>query len=768
MWLATEVVAPTAEIYVWPGWHTFSDWHGGYVFKHKTNAYVLQGHIESSNSMGTEYKVRFPVLEEHFGHLDAFDLDDAWMKKYGNRGPTPPPGKIVMTARRLYVCLERHFDSEDEEEPPDEDLADISNDPLPRGGQVKILSKTEDSEYLEEHTGPKALNLDVPKPDAASKKKNSDSAAKKPTKKRTKQVRLEKPPRGGQVGEPESTDEEGPLPLETELEDDEASEEDPTEFIAGQGDAPPPIPFVQSPGKRKTLKDWEGMSDVDVFFRLAGPMLLHTLRCTNTAIREAEPDSPIITEQQFMSFIGFKIFTGIFHLPNIKYYFYPDVLAEAGVSFPDFSTRLSYNLYLKIVKYLRFEDYYLHDEKDKDIAWKVRTITNMTKKAFMETDEKPSRNLTIDEGMGKCEVGRNPIFRHVPNKPVDEGFKWYMLVDSETKLCINFLLEDGTDYSKETNHYPGGKKGQVTWELIKHMEGNGYYIFFDNWYTSARLADFLRRRGFGCTGTATKDQVTPSIKFDGQKPKHSAANPKGTLRYAHRRDNLVHQYAWMDTGACYFMDTIWGGKTMLGIQRKSKSKKGAIEEFLVPKAIHEYNVRMGGADTNNFHSMGYYAIERERRGTKWTHRYFECLLSRFLAQAFIIGNVVNERSRDRFPFQIGIYKSLFSGAYAGKDLRSQQTAPGRSHFSHVLMQTPKGSRDETCIEETRRCRLKCVCCPSMINGRRNRSSDTDWFCRTCCVPLCPSHEAAFHAQRDTTYKYVVANSKLQQFAYQDA
>lgn len=233
-----------------------------------------------------------------------------------------------------------------------------------------------------------------------------------------------RPPRGGRDDEHISTDEDGPAFDNDDTDDDCQVAVDPQAFIAGPGDPPPPLVVVGMPGKRRNLSCWEGLSDVDVFFRLAGPMLLHTLRCTNEALQRKEKDAPFITQAESFSFIRLKIFCSAIHLPNIHMYYYSKDLDLLGVTLPDFKTRLPSALYVRIVQNLKFEDPNLRDPAVVDVAWKVRTTTNLVKNACQETNENPSQNLTVDEGMRKCKAA---IFTHIPNKPVDEGFKWCML-----------------------------------------------------------------------------------------------------------------------------------------------------------------------------------------------------------------------------------------------------------------------------------------------------------------------------------------------------
>ena len=106
--------------------------------------------------------------------------------------------------------------------------------------------------------------------------------------------------------------------------------------------------------------------------------------------------------------------------------------------------------------------------------------------------------------------------------------------------------------------------------------------------------------------------------------------------------------------------------------------------FLAPLAIAEYNEYMGGAATNNFYSMGLFSVEGVRRCTNWAVRYFECLLSRFMAQAVIIGHVVNDYTRSRDDFQLSLFRDLFFGNFDHKYLQKREEGPGHPEVSHGL------------------------------------------------------------------------------------
>jgi hypothetical protein len=720
----------------------------------QASKYVIKGIVCNEASASGNVVIEFPDLaNQGGGHRWSKNQD--WMRKWVVSRGAFPLGK----ERLDEECLKEWYHSPSESTAAssgEDEVSEYSDDSgKPRGvpdpKSLEVLRKVSDADAVVSATIPAAAGA----PAKGSRKRRGPAKGQS----KGKGMKTGGKPRGvpkSQIYDSDSSDPRIPTSGEDEDQAVPASQVPPGDWLEGPGDPPDELVHTGRPGFRKTLEQWEGLTDTAVFMKLAGPMLKWILECTNDHLEEVEPGEEPITTEEFMSFIGFKIFTGIVHLSNVKSYYYYADLAKFGVALPNFALRLPYNTYLRIVKYLRFEKY-ADKPTEPDNAWKVRTITQLAVKAFRETNEQPSRELTLDEGMGKCEAVRNPIFQHVSNKPVDEGFKWYMLVDAKTKLVCNFVLADGNGWpGEEVTNFPGKTIGRTVWELIQPYAGHGHVVYMDNYFTDAGLARFLRGHNTGTVGTMRKDRVAPEIRFPGKHPKPSRANPKGTLKFVHTRDDVVQEYAWMDTAACYFIDTVYGGKDKVIVERKSKELRGEKVPFEVPKAIKEYNEYMGGADTNNFHSMGFYSLERNRRCTKWTVRYMECLLSRLMAQAFIIGNVVNHATRSRSEFQQQLFSDLFFGTLFATETRRNRDAPGRPDVEHVLVQTPVGSRntnDPTCC---RRYRGLCVMCPHRCEGQRkgfkNGGRGTHWYCSGCLVPLHPACSADYHVRLHTATK----------------
>jgi hypothetical protein len=257
----------------------------------------------------------------------------------------------------------------------------------------------------------------------------------------------------------------------------------------------------------------------------------------------------------------------------------------------------------------------------------------------------------------------------------------------------------------------------------------------------------LREKGYGLIGTIRKDKVPEIIRFKGKAPRPSRTVPKGTLQYAHNGTCDVHLYAWMDTAACYFIDTVHGPEKMCGVNRKAK-RGGEVTNLVVPNAIGDYNKHMGGVDTFDQLRTSRYALEEGRRTQKWTTRYFECLLSSIIANSYLIHVRTSNASMSHLEFQTSLHLDLLNNTYIREISAKSKTAPVQSHTAHHLVRTRPGSLQGGRNNEGRRYRGACRQCPNVLGGARCTFRMTAWYCLECKVPLHPECSAAFHSPTD--------------------
>lgn len=138
---------------------------------------------------------------------------------------------------------------------------------------------------------------------------------------------------------------------------------------------------------------------------------------------------------------------------------------------------------------MRFEDYDAATMADQAAPdWKVKTITERMRKACREILKTPGEFLVVDEGMIRFRGRMCRFKRFMPLKPTPYGMKLFMIVDHETGILMDFILDIG-QYSQEAYHGTGyGASGAVVLDLAKPWAGRWHTVLADNWFTSPKLA----------------------------------------------------------------------------------------------------------------------------------------------------------------------------------------------------------------------------------------------------------------------------------------
>ena len=100
--------------------------------------------------------------------------------------------------------------------------------------------------------------------------------------------------------------------------------------------------------------------------------------------------------------------------------------------------------------------------------------------------------------------GRLFFLQYLPKKPQKWGIKACVLADSSNGYTWNWKLYTG----KEEGQGEMGLAERVVMELVNdgRLEGKGYIIVTDNFYSSPKLFRALVEKGFGTCGTTRRNR----------------------------------------------------------------------------------------------------------------------------------------------------------------------------------------------------------------------------------------------------------------------
>jgi len=525
-------------------------------------------------------------------------------------------------------------------------------------------------------------------------------------------------------------------------------------------------------GRTRGLNRYKDLDEIDILLQLSTEFLHHVVDMYNLKLaQDKEFGSPDcqrdpLTVDEMLKYYAIAHYRSVVRLHRLDLYWDKIYQRKMMVTIPDFNEFMTRRRYFEIRKHLRFEDYSRLDIDETDKAWKVRKIFQIVQKSLQQCNKTPGQELSADEGMGRGTSKRNPLLHNVPNKPIDTGFKFYILVDFATKVIINIELDDKSINAENSKDYAYGAYGRRIMQLVDPLPGSNYNVYTDNLYGNYSLTTALRTRAKGRINTVTtvrKNKLPSdfSIKFAGKAPKPSRNNPRGTLKVAHHRDNGIHMYGWMDNGAVYFMDSTQRGSEMVQIQRRIG---GAFQYFQVPQAIKKYNQYMGGVDVFDQVRTGPYGTDTEGRTNKWTIRFHEIMWSFLVAQSYNIYRHLHkedDKALDHHDFASNLAILLIQKPWDRTYLRDFRMSAGQAVRGHKIKQTAPHSRFG--MRDKRRLPGRCRHCPNKNNDGRKNNRETTFWCIKCCVFLHPECFESWH-ENPENYECVVKHHQLQSMA----
>ena len=213
----------------------------------------------------------------------------------------------------------------------------------------------------------------------------------------------------------------------------------------------------------------------------------------------------------------------------------------------------------------------------------------------------------------------------MPNKPTKRGYKIWCICDARTGYILLFSIYTGAD---ETTEFGLGEKVILT--LADPFLDKAYQLYFDNFFSSVRIAEELLKRNTYCCGTARpnrkkwpKDQLNPTAL--------NKVLKRGEHRSVLVSSGQVECLVWKDNKVVSLINTVTEPEQLTTVNRRNKD--GTRKQITCPQSVKEYNANMGGVDLADARRKMYSC---SRRSKKWWHRLFYFLVDISMVNAYIL------------------------------------------------------------------------------------------------------------------------------------
>jgi hypothetical protein len=382
------------------------------------------------------------------------------------------------------------------------------------------------------------------------------------------------------------------------------------------------------------------------------------------------------TEEEIRKLLGMMLYMGLNPLPRLRMYWSTDPLFYRPYFHQPHS--LSRNRFQALLSFLRCYDAENMDAADE--LHKIRPFLEIVQTACSSVYT-PECEVSVDETLVMYR-GRVAIRQYITSKKAKYGLKMYCLTEASSGYLYKFLIHSS---AAQHAHFADGLDcGQLSMsektvvELMRDLLGHGRHVFCDNWFGSARLAQFLLER---------RTLLTCTVRKDRGPPKELQAQPTPTPGHKFMRKGCILAVKVSDrktscAKTVYLLDT----KLTAGCAQKTRiGKQGTEQHFRQVASVAAYNKGMGGVDRLDAALSPY---SSNRRTYKWTHKLLFHFLLVLVHNSFVVQSKAGGEKTDFLQFIAAAVRSLVETTGRGRARAIVQPA-GVGRVAPVQRHSPK-------------------------------------------------------------------------------
>ena len=381
------------------------------------------------------------------------------------------------------------------------------------------------------------------------------------------------------------------------------------------------------------------------------------------------------------------------------------------------------------------------DSTNRDKLFKVRPMVDHLKTEFKKIPM--NQHVCIDEQMVPFK-GKHSMKQYIPNKPKKWGFKFLVLCDS-SGVCHDFFPYTGKIDPVDNPEVPNlGASSNCVLRLAQTIpSGKNHLLYFDNWFTSLPLLQFLTTKQIYCCGTVRTPRLT-GLKLAKDSDKQLMRKGRGYYeeRTTHEDSSSPITYVrWYDNKIVNIVSTFAASQPVRLITRFDSKRKEHID-IQCPNIIQLYNKHMGGVDLADC-LISLYRISI--RSKKFYHRLIFHMLDMAIVNAWLIYRRQSQLHKipEREVNALAMFKLRisFSLMKAGKTLdRPKRGRPSTSNEEPPAKKRRTVGPTQVAPEESIRFD-QISHWPMMSKERKicknaNCSGKTNVQCHKCKVNLC--------------------------------
>lgn len=355
-------------------------------------------------------------------------------------------------------------------------------------------------------------------------------------------------------------------------------------------------------------------------------VFMNIVNQTNLYIRQKNPNNTlVISKVDVRNFIGIILYMSIVHMPNVRYYWSKTIGMEKILE------TMPQNKFEQMREFIHFNNNYTMlplTNRNSDRLFKIRPLITSINKNFQSIPLE--QYLSIDEQMCSCKA-RSFIKQYMPLKPSKWGFKLFVLCGS-SGFAYNFEIYTGQENVIEQKEPNLGASANVVVRLAKIIPKYlRYRLYFDNYYTTLSLLQYLFKSGIHSLGTIRRNRI-PNCKLPLEKDMIKMSRGTSMEYVAEYEGVSISSIVWKDNKMVTLASTFVGEHPKSTIKRFDRVSKKDVQ-IECPNIIKEYNRHMGGVDLLDSIVGRYKILLRSKR---WYIRLFYHLLDLSVSNAWLL------------------------------------------------------------------------------------------------------------------------------------
>lgn len=304
------------------------------------------------------------------------------------------------------------------------------------------------------------------------------------------------------------------------------------------------------------------------------------------AVQNNTYNFPSTNDQEMNAFVGLHMLMGILDYPRVRMYW------EDRFKIPLITDKMNVNRFFKLRQNLHVVDNEAKSPTVTDRFWKVRPIYDAIKSRCSQLV--PEEHLSIDEQMVPFK-GQINVKQFIKNKPIRWGIKIFMIC-GQSGMLYDFIIYQGatTEIKPELKQF--GLGASVVMQLSQSIKLPNSFLYFDNFFTSYWLLQYLTDKSIYAIGTVRQDRFCKPPFTENKIIKKNEA--RGFAEEVVSGDAIVLT-KWYDNSFVILGSNYVGQGHTDKCRRWDKAQRRYIE-VQRPEVVKKYNDIRGGVDKLDF------------------------------------------------------------------------------------------------------------------------------------------------------------------------